>query len=195
MFRSANHCKNSPFPYVVSAATDSGARPCHCGETGEHVLRGHRLLTHARRRRLHSDDHAAVVIDQIVVVVTEPGRRAALGRVGGIGIGGRYLILLMHRLFHRVLLFQFLQILAHGVVHLGCLRQLLARNAALLGRIRFHEAAIHRQMLALHQSHFHTLPHDLFKQLLEQLRLLKPSVPVLGERGVMRNLLIEPQTR
>jgi len=29
MFRSANHCKNSPFPYVVSAATDSGARPCH----------------------------------------------------------------------------------------------------------------------------------------------------------------------
>jgi hypothetical protein len=29
MLRSANHCKNSPFPYVVSAATDSGARPCH----------------------------------------------------------------------------------------------------------------------------------------------------------------------
>ena len=29
MLRSANHCKNSPFPYVVSAATDSGSRPCH----------------------------------------------------------------------------------------------------------------------------------------------------------------------
>jgi hypothetical protein len=33
--------------------------------------------------------------------------------------------------------------------------------------------AIARQVLALHQSHFHTLAHDLFKQLLEQLRLLK----------------------
>jgi len=29
MFRSASHCKNSPFPYVVSAATDSGFRPRH----------------------------------------------------------------------------------------------------------------------------------------------------------------------
>ena len=32
MFRSDNHCKNSPFPYVVSAATDSGARPCHAAK-------------------------------------------------------------------------------------------------------------------------------------------------------------------
>ena len=165
------------------------------GETCEHVLGGHRLLTHARRRRLHTHDHATVVIDQVVVVVTEPGGRAALGRIGGIGIGGRYLILLMHRLFHRVLLFHFPQILAHAVVHLGCLRQLLARNPTLLGGVCFHEAAIHRQVLALHQSHLHTLPHDLFEQLLEQFRLLKPSVPVLGERRVMRNLLIEPQPR
>ena len=29
-------------------------------ETGEHVLRGHRFLTHPRRRRLHSHDHATV---------------------------------------------------------------------------------------------------------------------------------------
>src|ERR1700736_2525347 len=50
-------------------------------------------------------------------------------------------------------------------------------------------------MLALHQSHFHTLLHDLFEQLLEQLRFLKPPVPVLGERGVMRGILIETQTR
>jgi hypothetical protein len=49
-------------------------------------------------------------------------------------------------------------------------------------------------MLALHQPHFHTLPHDLLEQLLEQLRFLKAPVPVLGERRVMRNLLIEPQT-
>src|SRR6266849_2418159 len=45
--------------------------------------------------------------------------------------------------------------------------QLLPRNAALLRRISFHETAIDRQVLALHQSHFHTLAHDLFKQLLE----------------------------
>src|SRR5277367_2794 len=49
-------------------------------------------------------------------------------------------------------------------------------------------------MLPLHQPHFHTLPHDLLKQLLEQFRSLKASVPVLREGGVMRNLLIETQT-
>src|SRR6202040_1764248 len=80
-------------------------------ETGEHVLRGHGLLAHARRRGLHSHDHAACIVHQIVVVVTEASWRAALGGIGRIGIGGRYLILLMHRFFHRVLLFQFLQIL------------------------------------------------------------------------------------
>jgi len=37
------------------------------------------------------------------------------------------------------------------------------------------------------------LPHDLLKQLLEQFRRLKASVPVLREGGVMRNLLIETQ--
>jgi len=50
-------------------------------------------------------------------------------------------------------------------MHLGCFRQLFPRNAALLGRVRFHEAAIHRQVLALYQPHFHTLPHDLLEQL------------------------------
>src|SRR5256884_8211356 len=46
----------------------------------------------------------------------------------------------------------------------------------------------------LHQSHFHTLLHDLFKQLLEQLRFLKPSMPVFRKRRVMRNLLIKAET-
>src|SRR5436305_1742298 len=50
-------------------------------------------------------------------------------------------------------------------------------------------------MLALYQPHFHTLPNDLLEQLLKQLRLLKPSVPVLREGGVMRDLLIETQAR
>src|SRR5215472_7361764 len=72
-------------------------------------------------------------------------------------------------------------------------RQLLTWNAALLGGIGLNKAAIHGQLLAPHQANFHTLPHDLFEQLLEQLRLLKPSVSVLGERGMMWNLLIEAQ--
>ena len=80
------------------------------------------------------------------------------------------------------------------MVDLGRFQQLLARNATFLRRIRLHETAIHRQVLALHQAHFHTLAHDLLKQLLEQLRFLKPSVPVFRERGVMRDLLIEAQT-
>ena len=68
---------------------------------------------------------------------------------------------------------------------------LLPWNATLLGSVGFHEAAIHRQVLALDQSHFYTLAHALFKQLLEQLRLLKPPMTILGERGMMRDLLIE----
>jgi hypothetical protein len=31
-------------------------------ETGEHVLRGHGFLTHARRRSLHSHDHTTVIV-------------------------------------------------------------------------------------------------------------------------------------
>src|ERR1035438_2104079 len=50
-------------------------------------------------------------------------------------------------------------------------------------------------MLAPHQSHFHTLLHDLFEQLLEQFRFLKPPMPVFREGGVMRNLLIETEAR
>src|SRR4051812_49209789 len=48
-------------------------------------------------------------------------------------------------------------------------------------------------MFTLYQPHFHTLLHDLFEQLLEQFRFLKPSMPAFRERGVMRDLLIEAQ--
>src|SRR5262245_47875604 len=50
-------------------------------ETCEHVLRRHRLLTHARRGRLHAHNHAAVIVHQIVVVITEPSWCATLSRV------------------------------------------------------------------------------------------------------------------
>src|ERR1022692_152583 len=81
------------------------------------------------------------------------------------------------------------------MVDLGGFGELFPWNAALLRCIGFHEAAIHRQMLAPHQSHFHTLLHDLFEQLLEQFRFLKPPMPVFREGGVMRNLLIETEAR
>src|SRR5271163_5037236 len=42
-------------------------------ETSEHVLRGHRFLTHPCGRRLYSHDYATVVVDQIVVVIPQPG--------------------------------------------------------------------------------------------------------------------------
>ena len=99
----------------------------------------------------------------------------------------------MNRFFHRVLLFQIHQILAQGLMDLGRFHQLLARDAAVFRGIGFHKTAIHRQIFSLHQSHFHTLLHDLFEQLLEQFRFLKPSMPVFRESGVMRDLLIEAQ--
>ncbi len=75
------------------------------------------------------------------------------------------------------------------MVHLFGFCQLFLWNAALFRGVRFQETAIDRQVIAFHQAYFRTLPHDL----LEQLRFLKPSVPVLGERRVMWNLLIEAQ--
>ena len=67
--------------------------PLPLGETGQHILCGYCLLTHACRGRLHAHNHATIVVHQIVVVVTEARRCAALGSVGGIGIGRRHLIL------------------------------------------------------------------------------------------------------
>jgi hypothetical protein len=66
----------------------------------------------------YSHDYATVIVDQIVVVVSQSGRRPTLGGVGRIGIRGRYVILLMHRLFGGILLLQFHQVLAYGFVHL-----------------------------------------------------------------------------
>jgi hypothetical protein len=83
-------------------------------EAREHVLCGHGLLAHARRRCLHAYDHATLIVDQIVVVVSHSCRRTSLGGVGGIGVGRRDLVLLMHRLCGGVLLLQFDQVLAYG---------------------------------------------------------------------------------
>src|SRR5258705_12331485 len=49
-------------------------------------------------------------------------------------------------------------------------------------------------MFALHHSGCDATGGDLLKQLLKQIRFLKSSMPVLGKRRVMRNLLIEAQS-
>ena len=77
-------------------------------ETCEHVLCGDCLLAHPSRRRLNSHNEAAVVVHQVIVVITQPSRCAALGGIGEVGIGRRYLLLLVDGLFHRVLLVHFL---------------------------------------------------------------------------------------
>ena len=83
---------------------DAGSRPCHCAKRV--IMSCAATVSWLMRAAVACDshDHAAVIVHQIVVVVPQPSRRAALGGVGGIGIGGRYLLLLMHRFFHRVLL-------------------------------------------------------------------------------------------
>ena len=78
-------------------------------------MRRYGLLAPACGRGLHPHNHATVVVHQIVVVVTEASRRGALGRIGGIIAGRRHLILFMHRLFHRILLFYFLAIYGRTV--------------------------------------------------------------------------------
>ena len=75
----------------------------------------------------------------------------------------------MHRFFHRVLLFQFLQILTQGLMDLGRFPQLLARDAALFCG-RFGSSKLPSTDSGGDQPHLHTLAHDLFKQLLEQLQ-------------------------
>src|SRR6476660_9327181 len=61
-------------------------------------------------------------------------------------------------------------------------------------RIGLDETAVHRHVLALHQSRLHATSDDLLKELLKQIRFLKSTMPVLGKSGVMRNLLIEAQS-
>src|SRR5262252_4632900 len=64
-----------------------GLLPLPLAEASNHVLRSYRFLAKSSRGGLHSHDHTAVIVHQIVVVITQPGRRAAFGGISGIGIG------------------------------------------------------------------------------------------------------------
>ena len=117
--RSANHCRNSSFLYVVSAADRILLLVLAIARNGRAWL---------ARPRFPGSRCAAVactptitqslIVDQIVVVVSQPSRCAALGGVSKLGTGGRYLVLLVNWLFHRVLLLQVRQILTHRAVEL-----------------------------------------------------------------------------
>src|SRR2546429_9768707 len=96
-----------------------------CGKTSDHVLGRHRLLAHARRRRLHPHDHTTVIVHQVVVVVTHPSRSSALGRIGRVGIGRGHQFLLMHWLFGWFLLLQFHKVLTRGLLLLRRFRYLI----------------------------------------------------------------------
>src|ERR1700756_5328952 len=100
----------------------------------------------------------------------------------------------MSRLFDRVLLLEVRQVLAHRALHVSHFRQLLPRNAARPAGIRCKEAAIHGQVLALDYPSFQAAIHNLFKELLKEVRLQETSMTVLGKRGVMGNLLIEAES-
>jgi hypothetical protein len=53
------------------------------------------------------------------------------------------------------------------------------------------ETAVHRRVFAVHQSGCDATGHELLKQLRKQIRFLESSMPVLGKRGMVRNLLIK----
>src|SRR5215472_13321907 len=91
-----------------------------------------------------------------------------------------------------VLLLEFFQVLPRPIVHSGCLPELFAGDTTLVARVCRDEAAIHRHLLALYPTRRHALLYDALKQLPKQIRLLKAAMPVLRERRVMRNLLVEP---
>src|SRR5208337_1043810 len=115
---------------------------------------------------LYTNNDTTAIVDQIVVIVAQFGR-AALGGIGRIRIGGRDSLLLMNGLFRWVLLFQFGEILAYRALHLGRFRQPLPRYTARGAGVRLNEAAIDRQVVALHQPCLQAMGDDFFKELLE----------------------------
>ena len=48
-------------------------------------------------------------------------------------------------------------------------------------------------MFPFDQTDFRAAVHDLFKELLKQVRFLEAAMTILGKRGVMRNFLIEAE--
>src|SRR5271166_981730 len=113
------------------------------GEASDHVLCGSRLLTQPSACRLHAHHDTTVVINQVVVVVPHACRRATLGRISGVRIGGGHLVLAMCRLLYWILSFQISKILAHRSIDLRGFGQLLSRDAALLGSVGLDESSIH----------------------------------------------------
>src|SRR5260370_39612909 len=112
----------------------------------------------------------------------------------GFRISRGYLLLLMCRLLHGVLLFKFGQVLAHRSIGLRGFRQLFSRDAALLRSVCLNESSIHRQLVAAYQSNCQASGHNFLEPLLEHLRFLKAPVAILRKGAVVRNFRIKPET-
>jgi hypothetical protein len=70
---------------------------------------------------------AAVIVNQVVVVIPHACRRPAFCCIGGVRIGGGHLVLAMRRLLYGVLHFKLGKVLAHRSIDLRGLSQLLSR--------------------------------------------------------------------
>jgi len=113
-------------------------------EPSDHLLSSSGFLAEASTGRLHADDDAAVIVDEVVVVVAHPRWRTALGCICRVRIRGGHLILAVRRLHDWVLRIQFSEPLANRSIHLRGFRQLLSRDATFLRGIRLNERSIYR---------------------------------------------------
>ena len=93
---------------------------------------------------LHAHNDAAVVINQVVVVIPHACRRAAFRRIRGVWIGGGHLVSVMRRLLDWILHFNLSQVPTHRSVDLRGFGQLLSRDAALLRSVCLDESSIDR---------------------------------------------------
>ena len=70
------------------------------------------------------------------------------------------------------------------------LGQLLLYYAAVRARVGEHEGTVHCQVATFHQPGGHAATNNLLEHLAKHARLPKASVPVLGERRVVGDLLL-----
>src|SRR6202023_611886 len=76
------------------------------GEASDHVLCSSRLFAQAGACSLHAHNDAAVIINQVVVVIAHARRRTAFCCIRGVRIGAGHLVLAMRRLLYWVLHFK-----------------------------------------------------------------------------------------
>ena len=195
MLRSASHCKNSPVPVGRVGCQRLGRSiPLPLGETGQHVLRGHRLLVMraavACTPRSHSCDCR---LDSYRSSPSAPAchpswRRSESGSV--VDIWSCWYT----NIFGRDSAAQFHQVLAHGSLARAASANCWRGMRLCLRCIRLPETAIDRQVLALRNPtsiHWRTICSNSSSNSFDSYD--RPCR--FSKRGVVRDLLIETQSR